>query len=257
MRILIEHLNNVAKALRSNSEQFKIAMHGDNTGGAREALSKFFLEKHLPHSATFVTGELFDQEDDRSGQIDLIVYPISSPKLHLFNDINLVFNDSALATIEVKSTLTTAKGDTPSHLKSALDSCVRIKNLTRSSSIRGIKNGQIIELKKTPVIIFAFDGPTLETLREKLWEYQYSNNISLDLMPDLITVLNRDYYLVQNNGWLIDPVKEENVHWSNNEEPEGVLLGMYAYLTLIIDAYSSQPHPMPFSKYLREITKNS
>ena len=257
MRILTEHLNNIAKSLRTQSKQFNIAKHGDNSGGAREALSQLFLKMHLPDSATFITGELFDQEDNRSGQIDLIVHPISSPRLNLINDINLVFNDAALATIEVKSTLTTAKLDSPSHLKMALDSCVKIKSLTRSSSIKGLKNGGLIELKKTPVIIFAFDGPTVETLREKLWEYQSSRKLNLDLMPDLITVLNRDYYLVQNNGWLIDPVRNNNIHWSNNIQSEGVLLGMYAYLSQIIEAYSSQPHPMPFSKYLRDLTKNA
>ncbi len=257
MRILVEHLKNVADTLQKHGQQMGIAKHGDNSGAAREALTKLFLQQHLPASVAYLTGELFDHTDKRSGQIDLIVHPVSSPRLHLIENISLVFNDAALAAIEVKSTLTTASTGSASHLRSALDSCLRIKSMERAYSIKGMKKHGMVELRRTPVIIFAFDGPTVETLREKLWEYQSANKLSLDMLPDIITVLNRGYYLVQNNGWLIDPVPDESVHWSQNIAPEGVLIGMYAYLTQIIEAHGSLPHPMPFHAYLKEIAENA
>lgn len=257
MRILIEHLKNVAITLRKHGEQCGIAEHGDNSGRAREGLTRLFLQKHLPESVSFLTGELFDQRDSRSGQIDVIVHPFGSPRLNLISDINLVFADAALAAIEVKSNLTTAKLGSPSHLKAALDSCVKIKSLTRSVSIQLVKSCGGITLSKIPVLIFAFEGPTADTLRAKLGEYQSAAAIPLDLMPDLITVLSRDYYLVQNNGWLIDPVTEEGVLWSQNSQPEAVLLGMYSYLTFIIEAYSTMPRLTPFSEYLRDIVRGA
>lgn len=254
MRILTDHLNNVAKTLEKNSAQLSIANHGDVTGQAREALSKSFLKNHLPDSVSYFTGEIFDQNDMRSGQMDIIIHPTHSPKLNLIENINLVFADAALAVIEVKSTLTTASIDSSSHLKSALDSCVKIKSMKRSLTIKGQKNNKEVKLDKIPFFIFAFNGPTSETLREKIYEYQKLNNLCLDMMPDIITVLNREYYLAQNNGWLIDHIKEE-VHWTQNQQPEGVLIGMFAYITQIIEAYGTNPHPMPFGAYLSDLLK--
>jgi Domain of unknown function (DUF6602) len=259
MRILIEHLRNVADTLRLYSKQCGFADNSDNSGGAREALCRLFMQQHLPQSVSFFTGELFDQADARSGQIDLIIHPIGSPRLNLIDNIDLVYADAVLATIEVKSSLTTATSGKPSHLKAALDSCVKIKRLVRTSSIGAFMSGsgQPVTLTKVPVLIFAFEGPTVETLRAKLHEYQTAAGVSLDLMPDLITVLVRDYYIVQNNGWLIDKVENEKVHWSHNAKPEAVLLGMYVYLTKLIEANEAMPEFTPFSKYLGKLTTNA
>jgi hypothetical protein len=257
MRIVIQHLRNVAETLRLHSKQCGFADHGDNSGAAREALCRFFMQQHLPQSVSYFTGELFDQWDMRSGQIDLIIHPVGAPRLNLINDIDLVYADSALATIEVKSSLTTATLGKPSHLKAALDSCAKIKRLARSSGIVCSFQGRTVTLAKTPVLVFAFEGPTVGTLREKLLEYQTANSLQVDLLPDLITVLGRDYYLVQNNGWLIDKVADEGVVWSHNIEPEAVLLGMYAYLTKVIEAHGAMPWFTPFSAYLTNLKSDA
>jgi hypothetical protein len=257
MRILVQHLRNVADTLRLYSKQCGFADHGDNSGGAREALCRLFMQQHLPQAVSYFTGELFDQADTRSGQIDIIIHPLDSPRLNLIENIDLVYADAALAAIEVKSTLTTATLGKPSHLRAALDSCVKVKRLARTSRVGCLMNGRPVTLTKLPVLVFAFEGPTVETLREKLHEYQTSASLSLDLMPDLITVLGRDYYLAQNNGWLIDKVEDENVHWSHNSEPEAVLLGMYAYLTKLIEANGATRQFTPFSAYLGKLATDA
>lgn len=255
MRVLVKHLNDVAEVLRATSRQIQVASHGVNAGSAREALISSFLEQHLAESVSYFTGEILDHNDERSGQIDVIVHPKSSPRLPLQKDVSVVFSDSVLAAIEVKSNLNTASGKNPCHLRSALDSCVKTKRLSRGTWVSGAKNNRLVHLKRIPVFIFAFNGPSVETLRQKIYEYQTQENVPLDLMPDLITVLDRNYYLVQNNGWFIEKVENPSVHWSQNSQPEAVLAGMYVYLTKIIEAYGSNPRPTMFGAYLRDLTK--
>jgi hypothetical protein len=65
------------------------AKNTTNLGSAREALISNFLVQNLPSAIEYPSGELFDQKDRRSGQIDVILLPQSSPKLHLFAAITL------------------------------------------------------------------------------------------------------------------------------------------------------------------------
>lgn len=258
MRLLIQHLVNAANTLREYAKQCGIASHGDNIGLAREALATHFLRGHMSDSVNYLTGEIFDQRDARSGQIDLILHPHGAPRLNLFGTVNMVFADWVLAAIEVKSNLTTAAFGQPSHLKSALDACARIKQMTLSSKSRAVTTaGQGIGIDHIPYIIFAFDGPTVDTLRNKLFEYQTQHGLSLDMMPDLITVLSRDYYLMKNNGWLINRVPDERVLYTHNSQPEAVLLGLYAYVTKLIEAFHMLPRTTPFSTYLHELTQTT
>jgi hypothetical protein len=248
MRLIVQHLRNVASTLREYAAQAGLANHGDNIGGAREGVASFFLSQNLPASVDFVTGEVFDSNDERSGQIDLIIYPKTSPRLNLHGVINLVLSDSVIAAIEVKSTLTTASLGVSCHLWSALDSCVAVKRLKRLHPIKGNS-----ELKTTPFLIFAFDGPTQETLEAKIHDYRLHHQLPIDLMPDMITVLSKDYYLVQNNGWHFSKVENSRVFYSSNSQPEATLTGMYAYLTKLIEAMGQWPRPTPFSQYLRDL----
>jgi hypothetical protein len=70
------------------------AKNTTNLGSAREALISNFLVQNLPSAIEYPSGELFDQKDRRSGQIDVILLPQSSPKLHLFAAITLAAVDS-------------------------------------------------------------------------------------------------------------------------------------------------------------------
>src|ERR1035437_1702550 len=236
MRILTQHMANLRGTLLEHAKKASLAAHPDNLGDAREGFARVFLEENLPRTINFLTGEVFNSADERSGQIDLIVYPASSPRLNLFGETHLVLADFCLAAIEVKSNLTTASLDKPSHFKSALDSCVRLKRLGRMHPIQGSMVGSgPVALTTTPYMVFAYEGPQRETLEAKLLEYQRHNCIEDDLMPDIVTVLSRSYYTVRNNGWLTKI--PEQYKWSTCEE-DGVLIGMYAYLVKLIEAYA-------------------
>lgn len=269
MKILQEHLNNIANTLSSYYELTSISTHNGNTGTVREYITKHFLNINLPSSVGYSGGELFDSNDTRSGQVDIAVYQSNLPKLNIGEGINLLPVDSVLAVIECKSSLTTGDMEASSNqLKIALDSCKKIKSLQRLNAVgigksyfeeKGVgeivSSGDVIEgnltaHKKTPYMIFAFKGPSKSTLEQKLWEYQSLNNLTLDDMPEIITVLDKGYYLVKNNGWLLQKVPG-NIHWSSPEEDKSTLIGMYTYLMKIIEANGMSKDLFPLTQYLR------
>ena len=113
-RVLSEHFGKVKANLLALAEHFDIAEHGDVKGYGREALVDEFLRAHLPDQVEYLTGEILDEDDARSGQVDIILQSKTRPKIPLWGNIHLAFCDAVIAAIEVKSTLTTQ------HLESSL-----------------------------------------------------------------------------------------------------------------------------------------
>ena len=255
MKKLRKHLDNLCETLSKYYDLTSISSHSGNIGFSRELISKHFLSINLPSSVVFSGGEIFDSDDNISGQIDLIIYPRSAPSLNIAEGINLIPVDAVLAVIECKSNLTTGSMEEgSSHLKLSLDACKKVKLLKRINHIGAGVPGEIVEGNltahtNTPYMIFAFDGPEEKTLREKLYDYQKVNNLSLEMMPEVITVLSKGYYLVQNNGWYIRKVSE-NVHWSKPSEDGMTLVGMYMYLMKIIESHGMSNKALPMTKYL-------
>ena len=76
------------------------------------------------------------------------------------------------------------------------------------------------------------------------------NNIDLDDMPDVITILDRGYYLVKNNGFLIRKVPG-HVHYSRGESENSALLGFYIYLVKIAESQKLSKNFFPLGEYLK------
>ena len=260
MKLIQKHLNNICSSLNEYYNLSSISNHSGNIGFSRELITKHFLCSNLPSNLDFTSGEIFDSDDERSGQIDIIIHPKSSIKLNIATGIDLVPIDSVLAAIECKSSLKAPQ------LKLALDSCVRVKRMNRINPI-GIDDGyltknnipklatDLLEItgmlsaqNKTPYMIFSFKGPTEKTLRNNLLKYMENNNVSLDCMPNLITILDRNYYLVKNDGFFIKKIPG-NIHWSAPPQ-QSTLLGMYMYLIKLAEAQSLSENFFPVHKYL-------
>ena len=236
----------------------RIGTHPDVVGLAREGLIRYFLQDNLPTAINYITGEIFDHKDDRSGQVDIIVQSQHSPRIRLFGDIEICFVDAMLAAIEVKSRLTTANWQHPSHLKAALDSFVKIKNLSRRYHISGAfvnSSGESrrVVLPNTPCMIFAYHGPERSALEERLHQYGQSFGLETNFYwPEVITVLDRGYYVVKNDGWSLHNVPDI-FKCSGNERADACLFGMYQYLVKLIEAWIASPTRfMNFSEFVAE-----
>lgn len=272
MKLIQAHLNNIQSTLGSYFDLTSISGHSGNLGTARELIVKHFLEANLPSSLDFTSGEVFDSADNRSGQLDIVIHTSNSMKLNLASNIDLLPVDNVISVIDCKSNLQTGSMSSSGRnaLKTSLDACVKLKKLNRINPI-GIdkqycvdKNmpenlaellfkdsGLASSLPSTPYMIIAFKGPSEEKLRDCLWKYMQENSITLDQMPNVITVLDKNYYLVKNDGFYIPFVKEGGVHWSAIKDKKSTLLGCYMYLVKLSEATRLSHNYFPISEYLK------
>lgn len=269
MKYIQEHLRNCVASLRSAFDVSSLTSHGASKGTAREVVVTDFLISNLPSNLDFTVGSIFDSNNSSSGQIDIIIYSKHSLKLSFGKGMDMVPVDSVLALVECKSSLNTGSMVTgSSHLKTALDSCLKAKSLVRINPV-GMDEGylkqqnlpfQSIELleqttgmcatlNKTPFLIFSFNGPEEGTLRDSLYGYMRGNGVDLDDMPDVITVLDKGYYLVKNNGFLIRKIPGD-VRYSVGNKENGALAGFYLYLMKVAESQRLSKNFFPMEKYI-------
>ncbi|MGE3855387.1 MAG: DUF6602 domain-containing protein [Dehalococcoidia bacterium] len=102
------------KVLNEAAEDLKLAAgkassweHRGIVGDERAAALRVFLEKHLPSTLGVAKGEVIDHSDERTGQLDLIIYDRAAAAAVEVGGENLLLPCEAVyAVIEVKSTLT-------------------------------------------------------------------------------------------------------------------------------------------------------
>jgi len=231
-RVLSDHFARVKAKLQEYSRHFDIAAHGDIKGYGREALVGEFLSTHLPSVVEYLTGEILDPQDRRSGQVDVIIQSNLQPKIPLISNVHLSFIDAVVAVVEVKSTLTTQ------HLTAALDNFRRIKALSRSVVLH---YPAAVDLEAVPCILFAFRGPTKDTVIRSINDYAGTHQASLDsFAPDMVVVLESDYYICKNDGWQFPRVLVSGAYfrdWAGL--PHETLVGMYNYVNNLIRAYAA------------------
>ncbi len=245
MKLLIEHLKNNREALLKLSEAVSIADHPVNIGTAREGLISNFIQNNLPEYISHHTGEVFDRNNNRSGQIDIILHPLTSPKINLHNSINIFPAETVLAAIEVKSNLTPGKKNSSS--AQALSSCKKLKKLQITGRTRD--KATICDPDRIPFILFAYKGPTINTLKKQLSE----SEIGLRELPDLIVVLNRGYYLVKGPNWTSIDQSVDSVYQVKDDH-DSSLLGIFEYILKLIEYWFINPaeHTMPIEDYTRD-----
>lgn len=278
MKLIQRHLENIKNVLDSYYSLTATPSHGGTIGLARELIVKHFLSSNLPNSLDFTSGQIFDSEDKMSGQMDIIIHSKSALKLNVATGVDLVPIDSTLAVIECKSSLKSGEREN-SNLIQAIDSCVRLKKMQRNCYIgvdqktildeevvRGDKafkelrviqkeaqilaeHGVCARLKKTPYLLIAFNGPTRESMENILNEYMDSENIELDFMPDLITVLDQKYYLLKNDGFSIR--KTSNHNWSGISDDKSTLFGIFRYIHKLSESERFQGF-FPWEKYVNK-----
>jgi len=259
MKILLEHLKKNLEILNRTSELVGLAQHPVNIGGAREAIISGFLKQNLPDFIEYHTGELFDSEDHRSGQIDIILHPLTSPKLNLNGTINMFPVETVLACIEVKSSIT--GGETGS-LKDALDTCQMAKRL---SSINNKEMGYdgMIDLKSVPFIVFAFNSISANSLLDNIRNFVDAEKFEFQYLPDMIVVLNvkdknsEPFYVYKTSRWMNAGCEFKDVFKVNSKAE--VLLGPFEYILKNMEHWASniQGKSMPIEHYTKNMYQNS
>ena len=86
-------LQKLSESLKTTYEN-TIFSHSGNIGDTREKEVIDYLSKVMAHKYGFKSGEVFDENDDNSGQVDVIIYD------NLFSTIFTDGTDKILAPIE-------------------------------------------------------------------------------------------------------------------------------------------------------------
>jgi len=131
------------------------AGHSLHKGTPREAFIKEFLQDHLSERVAIGSGEIIDansQPNQSRNQMDIVVFKRDFPKLNFGGGIQGFLAESAVATIEVKSTLD-EKG-----LRTAVEAAHKIKALQRGT-ISGLTYGYVPPHIVSYVV--AYDGPAM------------------------------------------------------------------------------------------------
>lgn len=189
--------------------------HSVNLGGAREHFIKEILTSFLPKSVVVGSGEITDGKQ-RSGQQDVIVYRSEFPVLRGFSSVNTYLIEGVIATIEVKSDLTTGN---PNGLYSAFRNVATVQALNNQAIIlRGNKH-EVDKLQRARVVKTYVVGYKGWVTKESLLEnYRIAANaVKWRTLPDL--VYQPDGCIVKNTDLANIRHQETNQSVSSNRTP--------------------------------------
>lgn len=208
---LLDSLRSASKKIEAEVEDSKLFTHSGEIGTFRENIVANFLRPFLPNCYSIGTGQIFDQSDQMSKQIDLVIHDqLFSNVLFKTNEIQLFPFESVYGTVEVKSNLTSEE------LKTSVENIISVKSLIREDSdvmdllphLGGTiskKPGNLITYDKSKAnnplnIVFAYDGLTGNTCVQKLTEILKeftSKGVDKNFMPDFIFNWKRGYMITK------------------------------------------------------------
>lgn len=252
---LRSHFDLIEKQLLCMSEVAAASGHPVLKGSAREHFVKQFLRDHIGESIGIGSGEVFDSKrilGDKANQIDVLLYDTSFPKVHFGGtEIAAFMVESIHAGIEVKSNLSRKE------LETTLRCAKNLKSLQMDSRAR-----TITKAFGTPYYLFAYDGPSIDTVQSWLIDMERNSTKILDekgaefldLIPrhlDGIFVLGKGFILETNlaNSALracagAGVQHDEHYRWLSSNRIDGILYCLFFLLNFnvhynLLDEYFS------------------
>ncbi|HZA71086.1 MAG TPA: DUF6602 domain-containing protein [Nitrososphaeraceae archaeon] len=193
-----------ADILDLRASKASIFQNKPDTGDKRENILADFLNRHLPDRCKVNKGGyIIDSYNNESRQTDIVITNDLSLQFKEYHELEKVFTciEGCYALISVKSYL--SKGE----LFDALDNLYSIPRLKlkRSQISPTIEDPNNI-LEEMPCrIVFAFDGPEIETTKINLAEHQQVKGIEPEHMVNLIVVNNKYHISKVGYGGYQDP----------------------------------------------------
>ena len=253
--ILKSHFRLVRETLLRKADEAGLAANSSIRGAARELVLSEFFEANLAASVSFVTGEIIDVGGQRSGQLDIIIVPTTVPRFSLGGNNVIALAAGVVGAIEVKSYLTASGPDGESELTKTMTASMATKRLLPGPlqpwpwTAQRITDGSQLKLESIPYSLVAYKGPAKTTMAMHLSEW--SSKVGNKFLPNTITVLEADYTLTLNDGWVYVPESAENPKALYVEsEPGNSLLDLFDFWMKCIQAWTfNRPHT-PLNVYL-------
>jgi hypothetical protein len=195
---LIQALRNLSSKLNSEFEDSKLFEHSGEKGEFREHIISELLRPFLPDCYGLGSGQIFDNTDKSSNQIDIVIYDSVYSNVLFKNKSSSLFPcESVYGEIEIKSNLTSEE------LNTSIDNIASMKSLQRKDAtmlditpIYKLKlgnglSGSTVKLNSYIGIVYGYDGITKETLNQKI--QKKLANTDKRLMPDYIFNQKHNY----------------------------------------------------------------
>jgi hypothetical protein len=122
----------------------EVLRQSTDLGFAREHFVKHILSSFLPKSIVVGSGEIIDGQGRRSGQQDIIIYRADFPVVTSLTPIGAYLAEGVIATIEVKSDLSTGEPN----LQSAFKAVQRVLSLEKVAEVMSGSEAEIGKLKE-------------------------------------------------------------------------------------------------------------
>jgi hypothetical protein len=122
-KAVVDWFDGLEGVLHSEAQLSGLLAHGSTIGQAREFVVTRLLKTILPSSVHIGSGKVIDSNGSYSKQIDIVIYDPRFPLMRVDGG-GLYFVEGVLATMEVKSTITSDE------LKVSLENCKSVLGLS-------------------------------------------------------------------------------------------------------------------------------
>lgn len=199
----------------------KVLGHSVTAGAARERLIQDFLTAHLPQMTSVVSGVIIDSDGLRSKQQDIVLMLKSMPRLPFASGHDLIFQEGAVATFEIKT------GITPSDLSDIALNIASVKSL-KPSTLEGAQIGNL-DWSYTRIlsVVLTYGGTKFNSIEQELGRLPETGQ------PDIYLDLTQGI-LIKNEGLLLS--KEGSETYLRSEEPGVGLAKLLAILSKVTDS---------------------
>lgn len=159
--VLYDYFRTTAASLQTRFDQTVGLAASANKGAAREILVKEFLSQILPPHLRTESGEIWDSEGRKTGQLDVVILRSDTPRLPIGTGpgVSPFLAEAVYAAIEVKSFLSGPE------LTETACRMMRVAEL-KSRATGALSVGPV--LNRPLRMVFAFDGASLDTLTHTL-----------------------------------------------------------------------------------------
>jgi hypothetical protein len=180
------------------SYSYEVLQQSTDLGYSREHFVKEIMSSFLPKSVIVGSGEIIDGQGRRSGQQDVIIYRADFPVITSLTPVGAYLAEGVIATIEVKSDLSTGE---PS-LYSAFKNVQRVLSLGKAAEIISGTDAEVQKLQELNSIKTYVVGYTgWESTKSLLEHYRAAGNqTGWNFVPHL--VYQPGACVVRNDGFL-------------------------------------------------------
>jgi hypothetical protein len=215
------------------SYSHEVLKHSTDLGYTREHFVKEVLSSFLPKSIIVGSGEIIDGDGNRSGQQDIIIYRADFPVITSLTPINAYLAEGVIATIEVKSNLSTG---TP-NLNSAFGNVKKVLSLQKAAEAISGSEAELRKLQELSIIktyVIGYSG--WKDSKSLLENYRMAGNeVGWNFVPHL--VYQPKACIIRNDGFINPESNGEKIGLLLNEEHPFSLFLHHLLKTIMLNTY--------------------